>query len=97
MQGRYQVLLSDSHNPVVNINSYQVMIHFRIVTTAIPIVNLKTVFSDICKQQSDGIIRKESMGKNSLFFPKREGGREGTVVKVTQVSKLPKSHFTMTW
>ena len=71
--GRYQVLLSESDNPVVTIGSYQVMFHYR----ATSIVNPKTVFLDICKQQGDGIIRIVSVGKNSLFFPQREGGREG--------------------
>ena len=95
--GRYQVLLSESDNPVVTIGSYQVMFHYRRVTTATSIVNPKTVFLDICKQQGDGIIRIVSVGKNSLFFPQREGRREGEGVKVTQVSKLSKSHFHLTW
>ena len=53
------------------------MFHYQIVTTATSIVNPKTVFLDICKQQGDGIIRIMSVGKNSLFFPQREGRREG--------------------
>ena len=95
--GRYQVLLSESDNPVVTIGSYQVMFHYRIVTTATSIVNPKKVFLDICKQQGDGIIRIMSVGKNSLFFPQREGRSEGEGAKVTQVSKLSKSHFHLTW
>ena len=95
--GRYQVLLSESDNPVVTIGSYQVMFHYRIVTTATSIVNLKTVFLDICKQQGDGIIRIMSVGKNSLFFPQREGRREGEGVKVTQVSKLSTGWLARIW
>ena len=89
--------MSESDNPVVTIGSYQVMFHYQIVTRAVPIVNLKTVFLNIGKQQGYGIIRIVSVGKNSLFFPQREGRREGEGVKVTQVSKLSKSHYHLTW
>ena len=78
------------------------MIHYRIATTAIPIVSLKTVFLDhvldVCKQQARRWHYKDSeRGENSHYFSHREGGREGEGVKITQVSKWPKSHYTMTW
>ena len=51
------------------------MIYYRIVTTAIPIVNLKTVFLDICKQQGDGHDKDSECGKKLTIFP-TEGRRE---------------------
>ena len=49
-------------------------------------MNLKTAFKDTCKQQDDVTMRKLSVGKNSLFFPQREGRREGEERAVGQIS-----------
>ena len=96
VQGRYQVLLSESDNPVVTIGSYQVMLHYRIVTTGY--LNSKSQDSVLRHMQTARfIIRIVSVGNNSLFFPQREGRREGEGVKVTQVPKLSKSHYHLTW
>ena len=72
------------------------MFHYRIVTTTIPIMNLKKVFLDICKQQGEGI-KDSERGKKFTIFPTEERRERGGGVKITQVSKLSKSHYTMTW
>ena len=59
------------------------MIYYRIVTTAIPIVNLKTVFLDICKYYEDS-----EQGKKLTIFPtegRRErggGGKDHTILQI---------------
>ena len=78
-------ILSVHVSRVVNKSSQDTVLSFAkkvlfqdsVLKTPISLMNLKTAFKDTCKQQDDVIMRKLSVGKNSLFFPQREGRREG--------------------
>ena len=74
-QGCYQLLLSDFNKLVVTIRSYQVKIHYRIATAAIPIMNLKTVLLDICKQKGDDYKDSERGEKLTIFPTEGERGK----------------------